>query len=105
MPNHAARGYAVGGNAYQGNDEGVTPSNNPRKENCMQYQPPKTVQIRAELFLDLYQLVSDLAHGRLDEIDAQMDAEQMLPEMIEKVNAMQARYEYWQQRNKTEKEG
>lgn len=70
----------------------------------MPYQPPKTVQIRAELFLDLYQLVSDLAHGRLDEIEAQMDAEDLLPEMVEKVSAMQARYEYWQAHNKTEKE-
>lgn len=70
----------------------------------MDYRPPKHVLIPADLFFDLYMLVSDLVNGKLDELDAQLEADELLPQMDEKLQAMQARYEYWQNRKKTEKE-
>lgn len=59
------------------------------------YTPPKKVQIDAELFLDLYILVKDLAESRIsDLLDAEIEAADLLPKMQEKVNAMIARREY-----------
>ena len=61
----------------------------------MNYKPPIKVQIDASLFLDLYILTNDLANGAYaDLMDAELDAAELLPEMLEKYNAMLSRKEY-----------
>ena len=70
----------------------------------MPYEPPKHIQIKAELFFALYALICDLAAGKLDEFDAQDEAQEILPDLTEKYNAMVSRYEYYQTHIAKEKE-
>ena len=59
------------------------------------YTPPRKVQIDAELFLDIYIFVKDVAEDRIgDLLDAEIDAAELLPKLQEKVDAMIARREY-----------
>lgn len=59
------------------------------------YTPPRKVQIDAELFVDLYVFVKDVAEDRIgDLLDAEIEAAELLPKLQTKLDAMVARKEY-----------
>ena len=65
------------------------------------YIPPKRILIDAELFIDLFVLVEMASRGRFDDLlEIELEASELLPRMKEKLDAMQARKEYAERKEK-----